>query len=164
MQQVEFNEAIIDERNEEIMEINRAVLEVNDVMKDLAVMVTEQQKDIGASRYCAWQRYVFGGYVMTPVLLLMADEVEVNITEGHEKVTKGIESLNQAGQYQKKERGKVRLTELAKLAILREVVRANASALVVVMCHVCVQLIAMLLCVLAIAITLVVILVMKFKK
>jgi hypothetical protein len=47
MQQVEFNEAIIEERNEEIMEINRSVLEVNDIMKDLATMVVEQQKDIG---------------------------------------------------------------------------------------------------------------------
>jgi hypothetical protein len=48
LQAVDFNEAIIDERNEEIMQINRAVLEVNDVMRDLATMVVEQQRDIGA--------------------------------------------------------------------------------------------------------------------
>jgi hypothetical protein len=47
LQAVDFNEAIIDERNEEIMQINRAVLEVNDVMRDLATMVVEQQRDIG---------------------------------------------------------------------------------------------------------------------
>lgn len=81
MQQVEFNEAIIEERNEEIMEINRSVLEVNDIMKDLATMVVEQQKDI--------------------------DEVEVNITEGQEKVKKGVESLEKASEYQKKSRGKL---------------------------------------------------------
>jgi len=81
LQAVDFNEAIIDERNEEIMQINRAVLEVNDVMRDLATMVVEQQRDI--------------------------DEMEVNITEGEAKVKKGIESLEKASEHQKKSRGKL---------------------------------------------------------
>ena len=70
LQQVEFNEAIIDERNEEILEINRAVGEVNDVMKDLAAMVVEQQKDIGVYSV-VMKAFVFIHFTVLLLLLLL---------------------------------------------------------------------------------------------
>lgn len=47
MQQVEFNEALIEEREEHIQEIHAAVVEVNDIFQDLAALVDEQAKDVG---------------------------------------------------------------------------------------------------------------------
>jgi hypothetical protein len=46
-----------------------------------------------------------------------SDEVEVNITEGQEKVKKGVESLEKASEYQKKSRGKVWLLIVAPAAL-----------------------------------------------
>jgi hypothetical protein len=48
MQQVEFNETIIEERAEAISAIHSSVVEVNELFRDIATLVDDQQRDIGA--------------------------------------------------------------------------------------------------------------------
>lgn len=47
MRQVEFNETIIEERAGAIQEIHAAVVEVNELFRDIATLVDDQQRDIG---------------------------------------------------------------------------------------------------------------------
>ena len=49
---------------------------------------------------------------------MCADDIEVNITEGQERVKKGIESLEKASDHQKKSRGKVCMTAVPVAIVL----------------------------------------------
>ena len=49
--EIAFNEAIIEEREQGIQEIQQQIGEVNDIFKDLAVLVHEQGNMIGTSLY-----------------------------------------------------------------------------------------------------------------
>lgn len=45
--EIEYNEAIIAEREQSIVEIEHAILEVNEIYRDLGSLVNEQQGMIG---------------------------------------------------------------------------------------------------------------------
>ena len=45
---IQYNENLIAERDEEVRSIEQDVLEINDIFKDLAVMVNDQGKKLGA--------------------------------------------------------------------------------------------------------------------
>jgi hypothetical protein len=47
LQTVEFNETIVEERAEAIADIHRSVVEVNELFRDIAVLVEDQSRDIG---------------------------------------------------------------------------------------------------------------------
>jgi syntaxin 7 len=75
MQQVEFDSAMVDERDDAINDIASSILEVNETMRDLANIVEEQGKDI--------------------------DQVEVNVTSAEDATEKGVGFLTDAEKYQK---------------------------------------------------------------
>jgi hypothetical protein len=75
LQQVEFDSAMVDERDEAINDIATSILEVNETMRDLANIVDEQGKDI--------------------------DQIETNVTAAEDNTEKGVGFLNQAEKYQK---------------------------------------------------------------
>lgn len=49
IQQVNFNESIVEERLEAFQDIQRNVGLVNEAFRDLAVLVADQQEDIGVA-------------------------------------------------------------------------------------------------------------------
>ena len=53
MRQVEFKESMVEERAEAIQQIHTAVVEVNEMFRDLAVLVDDQSRDIGMRNACA---------------------------------------------------------------------------------------------------------------
>lgn len=59
--EITFNEAIIEERDQGIQEIQHQIGEVNEIFKDLAVLVHEQGAMIGKSCpfHCLFAFYVF---------------------------------------------------------------------------------------------------------
>jgi hypothetical protein len=73
MQQVEFDSAMVDERDDAINDIASSILEVNETMRDLANIVEEQGKDI--------------------------DQVEVNVTSAEDATEKGVGFLTDAETY-----------------------------------------------------------------
>lgn len=75
MQEVDFNEALIEEREQGVAEIAAAVQEVNEVFRDLATLVDEQGRDI--------------------------DQIELNIVDAHAETEGGVAHLEKAAQYQK---------------------------------------------------------------
>ena len=48
--QIEINDRIIEERENEIREIESSILQVNDIFKDLSVLVSEQQDNFGKKK------------------------------------------------------------------------------------------------------------------
>jgi syntaxin 7 len=75
MQQVEFDSAMVEERDEAINDIAQSIMEVNETMRDLANIVDEQGKDI--------------------------DQIEVNTTNAEDNTEKGVGFLTDAEKYQK---------------------------------------------------------------
>jgi syntaxin 7 len=45
--EVEYNEALIEEREEELRNIERSIVEVNEIFRDLGTIVNEQQYMLG---------------------------------------------------------------------------------------------------------------------
>ncbi|KAJ6239833.1 hypothetical protein M0813_24753 [Anaeramoeba flamelloides] len=78
--QIEYQNDIINEREEGILEIEAAVTDVNEMMRDIASMVHEQGKGIE----------------------LIADNVETT----KQRVNDGVDNLRTANKYQKKSRKK----------------------------------------------------------
>jgi hypothetical protein len=74
MQQVDFNEALVEEREQSALEIAAAVAEVNEVFRDLATLVDEQGRDI--------------------------DQIELNIGDAHTETEAGVGHLEKAATYQ----------------------------------------------------------------
>lgn len=92
--QLEFNESIIQERNEEIEEIYKEVLEINEIFKDLNKLVHEQSEPI--------------------------NELEKNIDSTVEKTQNGVEQLKKAEIYHNalmSKRNKLILMSLVGLSI-----------------------------------------------
>lgn len=79
--EVEYNEALIREREEGIMEIESTMIEINSTMRDITMLVHEQGQ--------------------------MLDRIEDNIEDTHEKVEIGHDELVSARRYQKKARKKM---------------------------------------------------------
>jgi syntaxin 7 len=75
MQQVDFDAAVVEERDEAINDIASAIMEVNETMRDLAQIVEDQGHDI--------------------------EQIEVNVTQAEEATSKGVEHLQSAEKYQK---------------------------------------------------------------
>jgi len=76
-----FNEALIVDRDQSIREIEKTVVELNDIFKDLSSLVSEQGS--------------------------MLDNIESNIDVSVQQVSKGTEQLRKASDYQKKARTKM---------------------------------------------------------
>lgn len=79
--QVRFNQSMIVEREEGMKEIESAVVEINDIFRDLALAVQDQ------------------GQVL--------DSIEANMTSADTHVEKGTHELVKASDYQKKARSKM---------------------------------------------------------
>lgn len=74
--QLTHNEGLIEEREQDIMGINQQVREVNEIFKDLAGIVQEQQGDI--------------------------DEIETMIENSHTSAKEGLDQVQKAAEYQPK--------------------------------------------------------------
>jgi len=77
----DFNVKLIQERDQNIREVEKAVIEVNEIFVDLASLVQEQGT--------------------------MIDNIESNIVEAHHQVESGTQELHKASNYQKSARGKM---------------------------------------------------------
>lgn len=88
----EFNNALITEREKGIKEIEKTVLEVNDIFKDLSHIVAEQG--------------------------VMIDSIESNIERATVETSKGAEELTKASKSQRSSRTKLCCLALLLLAIL----------------------------------------------
>lgn len=76
LQQVDFDTALIDERDDAINDIATAITEVNDTFKDLAQIVEEQGRDI--------------------------EQIEMNIGSAETATESGVGHLTKADTYQKR--------------------------------------------------------------
>ena len=74
--QLTHNEGLIEERMQDIQGINQQVREVNEIFKDLAGIVQEQQADI--------------------------DEIETTIETSHASAKQGLDEVQKAAEYQPK--------------------------------------------------------------
>jgi t-SNARE complex subunit (syntaxin) len=75
MQQIDFDVAVVEERDEAINDIAAAVMEVNETMRDLAQIVEDQGHDI--------------------------EQIETNVTEAEASTAQGVEHLKGAEKLQK---------------------------------------------------------------
>ena len=75
MQQVDFEESLVDEREEAITDIAQAISEVNETFRDLAQIVEDQGKDI--------------------------ETIEVNVTTAEARTAEGVGHLESAEKSQK---------------------------------------------------------------
>ena len=76
--EIEFNESIINESQEGIEDIQRSVLQVNEIFTDLAQIVEDQS--------------------------YQADTIENNVTQAADRAKAGLDELNQADEYQERHR------------------------------------------------------------
>lgn len=109
--ELEYNEAIIRDREEGIKEIEKTVKEVNEIFIDLSNLVVEQGEMIG--------RNFEGNSHLNPVCPL--DNIESNVEASVVDTSKGTEELVTASKYQKKAR-----TKMCLLALILIVVAAAA--------------------------------------
>ncbi len=75
MQQIDFEESLVDERDEAITDIAQAINEVNETFRDLAQIVEDQGKDI--------------------------DTIEVNVVSAESRTAEGVGHLESAEKSQK---------------------------------------------------------------
>ena len=75
MQQIDFEESLVDERDEAITDIAQAINEVNETFRDLAQIVEDQGKDI--------------------------DSIEVNVVSAESRTAEGVGHLETAEKSQK---------------------------------------------------------------
>ncbi|KAJ1816470.1 hypothetical protein LPJ56_002343 [Coemansia sp. RSA 2599] len=74
--EVEYNEALINEREEEIQEIEQGIVELNEIFRDISTMVTEQQS--------------------------LLDSIETNVQSVSINVLRGAEELDSANEYHRR--------------------------------------------------------------
>eukprot|EP00123_Amoebidium_parasiticum_P009885 comp19764_c2_seq1/m.23646 comp19764_c2_seq1/g.23646 ORF comp19764_c2_seq1/g.23646 comp19764_c2_seq1/m.23646 type:complete len:297 (-) comp19764_c2_seq1:67-957(-) len=79
--EVEYNEAIIAEREEGIERIHTEILQVNEIFRDLGTMVSEQGAQL--------------------------DHIEANLSSTNNTTAKGLQDLTEAQKHQRKARGKL---------------------------------------------------------
>ena len=75
MQQIDFEESLVDEREEAITDIAQAINEVNETFRDLAQIVEDQGKDI--------------------------ESIEVNVVSAEARTAEGVGHLESAEKSQK---------------------------------------------------------------
>jgi len=91
-----FQDALVKERDQEIKQIEATVIQVNEIFRDVAKLVAEQ----GA----------------------MIDNIESNIETGSVNVTKATEEIRKASDYQKSSRGKMCCIALILLIVIAVIV------------------------------------------
>ncbi|KAJ1881733.1 hypothetical protein LPJ57_001419 [Coemansia sp. RSA 486] len=74
--EIEYNEALISEREEEIQEIEQGIVELNEIFRDIGTMVTEQQS--------------------------LLDSIETNVQSVSINVLRGAEELDSANEYHRR--------------------------------------------------------------
>jgi len=77
----QFMDSLISDREQGIKDIEKSVVEVNEIFRDLSVLVSEQG--------------------------VMIDNIESNIEESTIKTTEGVQELRKANEYQKSSRNKL---------------------------------------------------------
>lgn len=108
--EIEFQNALIEERSQGIKEIEKTVVEVNEIFRDLSTIVAEQGSMIGTI-------YIF-------ILHDLLDSIESNIEDAVDNTKVAVEELGQASKHQKKSRTKLCFILLLVVIILAAVVFA----------------------------------------
>lgn len=94
----EFQDSLISERDAQIRTIQGQMVEVNDIFKDLARLVEDQGEMVGASREEA-KSTVSG--------LILADNIQTNVTTAATHVDTAVSELKTASEYQESSRKKL---------------------------------------------------------
>lgn len=112
--QVQYNEALIEEREQDIKEIEQSILQVNDIFRDLNLIVNEQQAHFG--NFCLvpklHQHYPF---LKRPAFV---DSIEDNIFQARDHVSHANTELDTANRYQKSARRRKLMIFMILMAIL----------------------------------------------
>lgn len=110
--EIVFNEAIIEEREQGIQEIQQQISEVNEIFKDLAVLVHDQGVLIGNTLLWIFLSFVniFSRVTLkiyiNPTLhnvknSIFADDIGSNISNSHAATTQATTQLSKASKLQK---------------------------------------------------------------
>jgi len=91
-----FNEALINDREQGIKDIEKAVLEVNEIFRDLSTLVVEQGS--------------------------MINSIEANVEASAAETTKATSEIRKASEYQKSARGKMCCLALILMIIIAVIV------------------------------------------
>jgi len=91
-----FNEALINDREQGIKDIEKAVLEVNEIFRDLSTLVVEQGS--------------------------MINSIEANVEASAAETTKATSEIKKASEYQKSARGKMCCLALILMIIIAVIV------------------------------------------
>eukprot|EP00027_Filamoeba_sp_ATCC50430_P015914 CAMPEP_0168573836 /NCGR_PEP_ID=MMETSP0413-20121227/18750_1 /TAXON_ID=136452 /ORGANISM="Filamoeba nolandi, Strain NC-AS-23-1" /LENGTH=207 /DNA_ID=CAMNT_0008607119 /DNA_START=280 /DNA_END=900 /DNA_ORIENTATION=- len=94
--QLDFNEALIVDRDQGIREIEKTVVEVNEIFRDLSKLVIEQGQ--------------------------MIDNIESNIESAVQDTNKGVVEIRKASDYQKRSRTKLCILALILVIIVSVIV------------------------------------------
>lgn len=104
--EIAFNEAIIEEREQGIHEIQQQIGEVNEIFKDLAVLVHEQGAMIGES--CLCQCYFSFHFSLVNnvtkyerTLIFLSDDIGSNVENAHAATAQGKSQLAKAAKTQR---------------------------------------------------------------
>jgi t-SNARE complex subunit (syntaxin) len=100
-QELEFQETMIAEREAEIREIETGIHELNDIFRDLGTIVAEQGGLIGEY----WDVSLVGNplrRLVWPARLILADNIESNVTSVAQNTSSAAEELTTAHEYQRK--------------------------------------------------------------
>ena len=98
--EVEFNEQLIAEREEDLKEIERSILEVNEIFRDLGTLVHEQGHMLGEELFIA-------AHLMNQFLISPTDNIESNVQDVTINMENATGELRQASKWQKSTRNKL---------------------------------------------------------
>lgn len=114
--EIVFNESIIEEREQGIKEIQHQISEVNEIFKDLAVLVHEQGVMIGKpcvinnnyhfffKSFLAFFVKIFAYSIRTMSIMcsfIFSDDISSNIESSHTATTQASSQLHKASKSQK---------------------------------------------------------------
>lgn len=102
--EIAFNEAVIEEREQGIQEIQQQIGEVNEIFKDLAVLVHEQGTMIGKSSdmFSRSHLFLFVWLMSSHVKhILFADDIGSNIEGSHAATAQAKSQLAKAAKTQR---------------------------------------------------------------
>lgn len=103
-----LNEAIIEEREQGIKEIQQQIGEVNEIFKDLAVLVHEQGTMIGQPYACPLFHFILPHplvtfcFILTKCLIVhVSDDISSNVESAQASTTQGTSELKRASKIQR---------------------------------------------------------------
>ena len=103
--EIAFNEAIIEEREQGIQEIQQQISEVNEIFKDLAVLVQDQGALIGKPCVCYYSITFISLYDFVCLTLhdfyFFSDDFSSNIDNSHSATAQAASQLSKASKLQK---------------------------------------------------------------